>query len=139
MAITKPNIPFDQFGEITLIADPSVATKAMNEERLYDRDVWSPTVPRAEWKVNQKVIDKFDVRIGKISEEVGRHLSTSESFSKSDIANGLNSLVHEYKRNLAAQLTFLKEKGIEYALKYKEPRTQSGVSNKHNQGKQGIL
>lgn len=126
LAITKPNIPFDQFGEITLIADPSVATKAMNEERLYDRDVWSPTVPRAEWKVNQKVIDKFDVRIGKISEEVGRHLSTSESFSKSDIANGLNSLVHEYKRNLAAQLTFLKEKGIEYALKYKEPRTQSG-------------
>ncbi|NCB66960.1 MAG: hypothetical protein EOM48_12460, partial [Bacilli bacterium] len=40
LAITKPNIPFDQFGEITLIADPSVAVKAMNEERLYDRDVW---------------------------------------------------------------------------------------------------
>lgn len=118
MAITQPSIPFDEFGSVTLIADPAVAQGALEEGRLYDRDVWSPTVPRAEWKVNQRVIDAFDKKIKTIGKEVNSHLYGSESFYSSSIANGMDSLIQEYKRNLAAQLTFLKEHGYDYELKW---------------------
>ena len=122
LAITKPNIPFTQFGEITLIADPSVAIKALEEERIYDRDVWSPTVPRAEWKINQKIIDKFDNKIKSIEKKTGKWHGGSESFYKSDITNGLDSIVSSYKRNIAAQLLFLEENDIAYELKFEKPK-----------------
>lgn len=118
LAITQPGIQFDEFGSVTLIADPAVARAALEEGRLYDRDVWSPTVPRAEWKVNQRVIDAFDKKIKTISEEVNSRLYGSESFYSSAITNGMDSLIQEYKRNLAAQLTFLKEHGYDYDLKW---------------------
>jgi uncharacterized coiled-coil protein SlyX len=122
LAITKPNIPFKQFGEITLIADPSVAIKALEEERIYDRDVWSPTVPRAEWKINQKIIDKFDNKIKSIEKKTGKWHGGSESFYKSDIMNGLDSIVSSYKRNIAAQLSFLEDNNIAYELKFEKPK-----------------
>lgn len=123
LAVTRPNIPFNQFGEITLIADPSVAVRAMEESRLYDRDVWSPTVPRAEWKINQKVIDKFDKKIMSIIyKETGKYFSGSDAFSSVDISRGSNSLADAYKRNLGAQIAFLKDRGIDYELKFKKPK-----------------
>lgn len=123
LAITKPNIPFTQFGEITLIADPSVAVRAMEESRLYDRDIWSPTVPRAEWKINQKVIDKFDKKIiPVIYKETGKYFSGSDAFSSVDINRGVNSLADAYKRNLGAQIAFLKDRGIDYELKFKKQK-----------------
>ena len=48
LAVTRPNIPFNQFGEITLIADPSVAVRAMEESRLYDPDIAHSTKSRME-------------------------------------------------------------------------------------------
>ena len=123
LAITRPDIPFVQFGEITLIADPSVATKAMEEGRLYDRDVWSPTVPRAEWKINQKVIDKFDKKIMPvIYKETGKYFSGSDAFSRSDIIRGPNLLVDAYKKTIEAQIAFLKDRGIDYELKFKKQK-----------------
>ncbi|NLV83303.1 MAG: hypothetical protein GXY60_01925, partial [Spirochaetales bacterium] len=123
LAVTKPDIPFTQFGEITLIADPSVAIKALEEERLYDRDVWSPTVPRAEWKINQKVIDKFDKKIiPVIYKETGKYFSGSDAFSRSDIIRGPNLLVDAYKRTIEAQIAFLKDRGIDYELKFKKQK-----------------
>ena len=119
IAITKPDIPFTQFGEITLIADPSVAEKAMEEARLYDRDIWSPTVPKAEWKISQKIIDAFDSKIRAVGDEIGTWIGGAETFSSSVIKDGLNSLVYAYSRNLGAQIAFLKESGIDYEVKYK--------------------
>jgi hypothetical protein len=123
LAITRPDSPFKQFGEITLIADPSVATKAMDEGRLYDRDVWSPTVPRADWKINQKIIDKFDKKIMPvIYKETGKYFSGSDAFSRSDITRGPNLLIDAYKRTIEAQIAFLKERGIDYELKFKKQK-----------------
>lgn len=121
LAITKPNIPFEQFGNITLIADPSVATRAMEENRLYDRDVWSPTVPRAEWKINEKMLHAFDAKIRDAGTDIGERFGGSETFRRSDINEGLESVIYQYKRTLGAQLAFLKENSIKYELQYKKP------------------
>ncbi|MDD4302421.1 MAG: hypothetical protein PHS03_08085, partial [Sphaerochaeta sp.] len=126
IAVTRQDIDFTQFGDTTLIMDPSVAERAMVEGRLYDRDVWSPTVPRAEWKVNKKAIDKFDSKIKAMRNETNSWMGGSETFRNSDITNGLGSLVDSYKNNLSAQLTFLKEKAYDYEIKFKKPDAPAG-------------
>lgn len=112
LAITKPSIGLDQFGDVTLIAHPSIAYETMESQRLFDRDVWSPIVPAAEWTINESVLRKFDSLVSKLS---GKTTSAFSSFYKADITNGLESLVNQYKRLESVRSAFKADTNLEYA------------------------
>lgn len=53
IAITKPEIEHSGFGNITLIGDKTLGNKLLKSGSIYDRDIWSPTIPRKEYTIEQ--------------------------------------------------------------------------------------
>jgi hypothetical protein len=116
IAITKPEIPFTQFGNTTLILKKENAQKYLSWGDTYSRDIWSPTVPRPEWKVNQKAIDKFDEKLTKlVPEKIG--LITSAAANKSIL------LTPDYKiwiNKESTRLAFLRDTQGQLEIPMKE-------------------
>lgn len=52
IAVARADIGFENFGEVTLIADPSLLTSS--KVRTFDADIYSPRQPRAEYDINEK-------------------------------------------------------------------------------------
>lgn len=50
LAITREGAPATEFGTITLLARQSI----LDQADVYDRDIYSPRVPRPDWKVSRK-------------------------------------------------------------------------------------
>jgi len=122
IAITRPDIDFTQFGDSTLIADPKVAREALEQKRLYDRDIWSPTVPEPDWKINRKKLDDFDSRWRKAGKKTGDYVGI-ETMMRSDIERGAEYLAQKIKSYVATMYLFLDEHGQapEVVMKPKEP------------------
>lgn len=127
IAVTKPNIGFTQFGDATLIADPSVAREAMNEGRLFDRDIWSPTVPKPEWRINNNILYKLSAKMKDAGKELDRWASI-DSFNTSDITSGAERLIRVLERSTEIQFAFLKEIGKAPEVQYKNKTMPSSES-----------
>lgn len=52
IAVARADIGFENFGDVTLIADPSLLTSG--QVRTFDADIYSPRQPRAEYDINDK-------------------------------------------------------------------------------------
>lgn len=57
IAITKASMPFDSFGEVTLVAPMSMVDPATTP--VFDADIYSSRYPGVRYKPNTKEIDKF--------------------------------------------------------------------------------
>lgn len=130
IAVTKQSIPFTEFAEITLVAKKDVALDAMKSGELYTRDIYSPTVPEATWKINTKAIDNIDERFSKIAEQYGEKYfySPSGSLYKSDYATPrkyASKLVHMD----AVKIAYYEETtGSKVAPIYREKRRRYPIS-----------
>ena len=71
IAVTRADIPHENFGEITLVMDRrSVDPKANRKNTVYSADAWTPTFPAIEYEADQKVARRISQRIGELAERV---------------------------------------------------------------------
>lgn len=107
IAITRRDIPFTQFGDITMVADEKIFSEA------YNRDVWSPTVPPPEYSIDKKKMNKIDADFYKHRNYVSNmKRTTMDNLSNSDFSSP-EELSSRLQKSGSVQATYLKEKGIE--------------------------
>ncbi|MDP1931891.1 MAG: LPD38 domain-containing protein [Gammaproteobacteria bacterium] len=94
---------FDSFGEITLLADPSITES--KGARTFNADVYSPRHPKAQIRINEKEYNKLIDRLDAATSDI-RHL---ENPGIDDLeSNGARALVSSH----AFMYAHLKSKGI---------------------------
>lgn len=117
LAVARSDIGFDNFGEVTLIADPSILED--KKARTFDADVYSPRQPRSIYDIDAK---KYRELINQISEDAntagGLRIPDAERLS-----DGANELL----RSEALQYHWLKTQGMEpKIIKKKVPADLKG-------------
>lgn len=66
IAVTKANIPHDNFGDVTIIFDKdTIDPQKSTKNRVYERDAWTPTIPSIDVKLNSKQISSIMQNITK--------------------------------------------------------------------------
>lgn len=58
IAVTKADIPFTDFGDITVVFGKETIDPAKPENAVYSRDAWTPTVPQAEYESTRQRQEK---------------------------------------------------------------------------------
>lgn len=114
IAVIRDDIPFSNFGPITLVAssemiDPSV-------ESVFDADIYSPRFPNVFYKANIKELETL------ISEFADELLETSDSLSPFSLQDqverrGVPGLIESLSNCPAVKLSFLRHKGVSTELK----------------------
>ena len=72
LAITRKDIPFGRFGEISLVGNKEMIDPSNYKNEVYNRDVWSATFPQTEYsKPKDSAIKKFKEKYSKYFEKTG--------------------------------------------------------------------
>ena len=132
IAVTKNNIPHTNFGDITLVMDPStVNPKADSRNTVYSADAWTPTFPGIDYEASpetvKRVKDKYYELALKLGYDRARPLYSyaqdlSEQLTK---AGGEQSLMDTLAQDTDLMNLFLADSGQEpVALQQKELRTR---------------
>lgn len=124
IAITKTDIPFTDFGEITVVFSRETIDPANPANKVYERDAWTPTVPRAEYKINENKAQEVIKRLTPYVNEYGgadsniRRFLTVEAMQDS-LNNNDGDIAYDFAYNYETKYAFLRETGIisEYATK----------------------
>lgn len=132
IAVTKNNIPHTNFGDITLVMDPStVDPKADSRNTVYSADAWTPTFPGIDYEASpetvKRVKDKYYELARKLGYDRARPLYSyaqdlSEQLTK---AGGEQGLMDTLAQDTDLMNLFLADSGQEpVALQQKELRTR---------------
>lgn len=93
IAITKASEPLTDFGEITLIGTKDIINPVISANKVYDRDIWSITVPQEEYnKIKTSELKKF---VNKFE----------NYFIKADEKTSLSSIEYTLSRTLPSDAT----------------------------------
>ena len=93
LAITKADIPHDNFGEITLIFDKkTIDPKANKKNKVYSADAWTPTFPRVEYEADSKVVDRVSQKLSELGKMVDTEFQNDLSRIGYSIEDYLNSM-----------------------------------------------
>lgn len=103
LAVARSDIGFDNFGEVTLIADPSILSD--NKARTFDSDVYSPRQPRSIYDIDAK---KYRDLLNEISADA----SAAGGLRIPD-ADRLSDGANELLRSEGLQYHWLKTQGLE--------------------------
>lgn len=107
LAVIRADIEFNNFGEITLIADPRlVDPKSERAARAFNADVYSPRQPRAQFDLHKPTLDKLQSDMREALADLGR---TGRGDFDADMISrdGLSAI----EQSDAAKLTFLRSIG----------------------------
>jgi hypothetical protein len=109
VAVIKPaTSKFTNFGEITLIAPPSmIDPKADDTSKAFNADIYSPRFPRVQNKVKEKALNAAWKKMGPQSKALG-NLISSELDSGEIEREGLTA----FKDSTVAMMAFLDAKGL---------------------------
>lgn len=124
IAITKTDIPFTDFGEITVVFSRETIDPANPANKVYERDAWTPTVPRVEYKINENKAQEVIKRLTPYVNEYGgadsniRRFLTVEAMQDS-LNNNDGDIAYDFAYNYETKYAFLRETGIinGYAVK----------------------
>lgn len=100
IAIGRSDIGFDRFGEVTLLADPSLLED--RTIRTFDADIYSPRQPRAHYDIDTKAYYAFEQSLD--PDDLGLSKPDINEVSGTDGAEAL-------LRSDAVRLKFLQERG----------------------------
>ena len=114
IAVTKADIPFTDFGDITVVFGRETIDPANSYNSVYERDAWTPTVPRAEYKLNkakaQKISDRISPYITEYETLCGNSNVRLDTDAMQDYLNGWDGqIAYQYGDKLAMQYAFLRE------------------------------
>lgn len=119
LAVTKPDIKLGSFGPITLVGDSQLAENLMKKGELFDRDMWSPTVPAPEYKTDKKALRKFNEWINSLPYKNPLQVISSDyltSFQK----DSPQKLASYYASESGIKLEYCKENNITVEIPYKK-------------------
>lgn len=122
IGIVNKDIPLDNFGEITLIADHELA----NPEKgvpVFDADVYSPRYPSSRYALKNKPLRDFQNFIYPFAEEMGESgFDIAGSLSSGGVQKAKEEVTSSYDNPL--RLAFLRDKGlaVNIPVKPKQPR-----------------
>jgi hypothetical protein len=72
IAITRADLGHEQFGDITVIfGRETIDPKVDSRNKVYSRDGYTPTVPKIDYKVNDKVLSKISKKYYELSKKFG--------------------------------------------------------------------
>lgn len=116
--IRKGESKFDAFGDITLVAAPSLVDPKVNSaSKVFNADVYSPRFPQGvRWTIDRKEMNRVWKRLAKQSEALGNVLSTELDENEVE-KKGLEA----FEGSSAVKMAFLEEKGITPLLAYDVP------------------
>lgn len=118
LAVTRPDIKIDSFGPITLVGDSQLANQLMRNGEIFDRDMWSPTAPRPEFKVDKKGLKKFDDWIRDLPYKDSLHVNMTNTLMDYQ-KNSPESLASFYAYKDGIRIEYCKENGIDVEIPYR--------------------
>lgn len=125
IAVVKTNYNHDAFGDISILFNKDTIDPQYNRyNKLYGGDAYTPTFPRVEYKISEKVAESIRKRIYQATEYTDYRKvfnSTFDDDNMSDKVNRRGSFAEAYSDDPLLMLTYLKEKGIPFepVIKYK--------------------
>ena len=118
LAIATEAVPFEGFGDISLIARNSILDRA----RAFDRDIYSPRVPAPQWTVNQKAIAPVQKRLQTMQAADGvSYDGVHDIHGRVDLySDGVLNSPQHFRRHLstriAARRAYREDQGRPYTL-----------------------
>lgn len=129
LAISKPELD-SGFGDVILLGNNAMASRVIDGGYVWNRDIWSPTVPRPEYTLsekNKKLIDRWLKSIGTESsldqyykhqysdpEEISSKLSIKDDVKKAYIRQNGIEIETPYKSNADLFPEPIRNKALEY-------------------------
>lgn len=129
LAITKADIPHDNFGDITLIfGKETIDPKANKKNKVYSADAWTPIFPNVEYEADSKVVNNVSQKLGKLEGLVDKEFKRDLSrigYSIEDYLNrqgGEEGLIQYVMDNYGLKAAYLEDIGnhIEPVTKQQE-------------------
>ena len=118
IAITKADIPHDNFGEITLImGKDTIDPKANKKNVVYSADAWTPTFPRVEYETDINVERQINNRLLDLAskvEDVFKHDIDMMRYSHEDNLNrygGEEGLIQYAMEKYGLKAAYLEDQG----------------------------
>lgn len=96
IAVTKDNISHNNFGEVSVLFDKDTIDPEINNNHVYGSDVYSPTHPGLEYKVNEnKSKEVYDYIKDELKNKDMAFKVNPVNFSSANLSNKINSLKGE--------------------------------------------
>lgn len=96
IAVTKDNISHNNFGEVSVLFDKDTIDPEINNNHVYGSDVYSPTHPGLEYKVNEnKSKEVYDYFKDELKNKDMAFKVNPVNFSSANLSNKINSLKGE--------------------------------------------
>lgn len=96
IAVTKDNISHNDFGEVSVLFGKSTIDPEINNNHVYGSDVYSPTHPGLEYKVNEnKSKEVYDYFKDELKNKDMAFKVNPVNFSSANLSNKINSLKGE--------------------------------------------
>jgi hypothetical protein len=131
LAIMKPGMRFDDYGQITLVGNREMVDPEKNPySKLYTSDVYSPRQPRASRKLNEKEANKFEAKVKAAIPEpyrdaLGVKWGIRDRFN-SYRPSQWDELIRQYKSDAGVQYAYLQSIGKAPALTPQPVRLKHG-------------
>ena len=119
LAVTRQDIPFEGFGDITLVGDPAkFDPKASRSNVVYDADAYTVRAPSPVRQAKKGAYKKLSEEFGDIARQYDGYLDQAK-YSLGDLetkkgidSDKYNSIERFFESNVVTDIAFLKEKGI---------------------------
>lgn len=119
IAVTRQDIPFEGFGDITLVGKPeSFDPKANRSNVVYDADAYTIRAPRPVKQANKDAYKKLNEEFGDIArkydgymDDVKYELADLET-KKNINESGYNRIVRFFESDTVTDIAFLEDQGI---------------------------
>lgn len=122
IAITKQDLPYEYFGDISIIFDKNSIDPAYNINKVYSGDAWTPVVPSTVYKIDDDAVRSTSKKLRSAFDEVDyNYLRFEQAFDN----NSINEATRILSKHSGMKNAFAKEKGIEIKTPYKTRETQT--------------
>ena len=145
IAVTKSDIPHDNFGEITLIfGKDTVDPKANKKNVVYSADAWTPTFPQVEYEADINVESRINNKINDLKTRVDDIFNDDLNRLKYNYEYNLNryggeeGLVKNAMENYGLKAAYLEEQGQHIDKVTKQIEVDKGFSSANEAKYQAI-
>lgn len=135
IAVTRADIPHENFGEITLVMDRrSVDPKANRKNTVYSADAWTPTFPAIEYEADQKAARRISQRIGELAEQVDPYFRSElqrMQYGQEDYLNsqgGQEGVVQWAMDHYGLKAAYLEEQGTHVKPVTRQQEAEKGYN-----------
>lgn len=146
IAVTRADIPHENFGEITLVMDRrSVDPKANRKNTVYSADAWTPTFPAIEYEADQKAARRISQRIGELAEQVDPYFRSElqrMQYGQEDYLNsqgGQEGVVQWAMDHYGLKAAYLEEQGTHVKPVTRQQEAEKGYNTERAEKYRAVI